>query len=463
MLRGKYMSIIAELTKNVLETPFEAFDAVTIERAKNRIIDVLGCLIGGANAPGCPMVVDLVREWGGKKESTVLVHGGKVPAHNAALVNCVMTRSYDFEPTGAYVEGKSTPAHLSGTTGPTAITVAEQKSASGKELLTALILGDDLASRITAASQLNIDSGFDCTGTVNAFGATAIAGRLWGLNEHQMLNAFGIVLNQLAGTFQNIFDGAHSFKLPQGMAAHAGIFSVALAGKGFTGVKDPLLSKYGYFSLYCKTYQLEILTKDLGKKFFADYTCKPYPGCRSNHAATDCILEIINTKNIRTEDIDEIIVDITPTALDFAVGQPFKIREVPQIDAAFNLQYAVASALLRKNVQLEYFTEEFIRDPGITEMVNKIRLTPAMAPDKPLGARVKIRMKQGIEYEKQVDMPKGNGILTPLTTDEIKKKYFDNVAFSRTITMENAEKVITLIEKIEEIHNVNKIIKLLVA
>jgi 2-methylcitrate dehydratase PrpD len=457
------MSIIAELVRNVLETPFEAFDPPILDRARDRIIDVVGCLIGGAKASGCSMMVDLVREWGGKKESTILVHGGKVPAHNAALVNCVMARSYDFEPTGAYVEGKSTPAHLSGTTGPTAITVAEQKAASGKELLTALILGDDLASRITAASQLNIDSGFDCTGTVNAFGATAIAGRLWGLNEHQMLNAFGIVLNQLAGSFQNIFDGAHSFKLPQGLAAHAAIFSAALANKGFTGIKDPLLSKYGYFSLYCKTYQLEVLTRDLGKNFYADYTCKPYPCCRSNHAAIDCVLELTRVNTIKPEDIDEIVVDITPTGLDFAVGQPFKIREVPQIDAAFNLQYTVASALLRKSVKLEHFTEKFIRDSKITDLINKIRLTPTMPLDKPLGARVKIKMKQGNEYEKRVDMPKGNGIFTPLTAADMRAKYFDNVAFSQTISMDKAEKVLDLIEKIEEVDNVNKIIKLLVA
>ena len=357
------MSIIAEMIRNVLETPFEAFDQLTLDRAKDRIIDVVGCLIGGANASGCSMMVDLVREWGGKKESTILVHGGKVPAHNAALVNCVMTRSYDFEPTGAYVEGKSTPAHLSGTTGPTAITVAEQKAAGGKELLTALILGDDLASRITAASQLNIDSGFDCTGTVNAFGATAIAGRLWGLNEHQMLNAFGIVLNQLAGSFQNIFDGAHSFKLPQGLAAHAAIFSVALANKGFTGIKDPLLSKYGYFSLYCKTYQLEVLTRDLGKKFYADYTCKPYPCCRSNHAAIECALELTDTNVIRPEDIDEIVVDITPTALEFAVGQPFKIREVPQIDAAFNLAIYRCKRPLEKKCQTGVFHRRVCQRP----------------------------------------------------------------------------------------------------
>ncbi|HEX2967357.1 MAG TPA: MmgE/PrpD family protein, partial [Syntrophorhabdaceae bacterium] len=403
-----------------------------------------------------------VRDWGGRKEATILVHGGKVPAHDAALMNCVMARSFDFEPTGAYVEGRSTPAHLSGTTAPVAITVAEQRHSSGRDLLTALILGDDLASRISAASHLNIDSGFDCTGTVNAFGATAIAGRLWKLDEQQMLHAFGIVLNQLAGTFQNIFDGVHTFKLPQGLAARAAIFSVALASKGFTGVRDPLFSKYGYFSLYCKTFQPDVLTRELGKNFYADYTCKPYPCCRSNHAAIDCILEMTRVHDINPEDVDEIVVDITPTALDFAVGQPFKIRDVPQIDASFNLQYTVASALLRKDVRLDYFTDDYIHDPRITDIVNKIRLTPAIQLDKPLAARVKLKMKNGSEFEKRVDMPKGNGILTPLSSEEIRSKFFSNVEFSGKITFEQAKKALALIETLEELDDTGRLIRLLV-
>jgi len=457
------MSIITELVRNILRVSFQSFDASVVDRARDRIIDVVGCIIGGANASGNSTLIDLVKGWGGKKEGTILVHGIKVPVHDAAMVNSVMSRSYDFEPAGPLVEGKSTPAHLSGTTVPTAVTVAEERAASGKDLLTALILGDDLASRIIAASNLNIDSGFDCTGTVNAFGATAIAGRLLGLDEQQMTHAFGIVLNQLAGTFQNIFDGAHSFKLPQGLAARAGIFSVALAARGFTGVKDPLLSRYGYFSLYCKSYQLDVLTRNLGKEFYADNTCKPYPCCRSNHAAIDCVLDLVHAHTIRPEDVDEIIVDITPTARDFAVGQPFKIREVPQIDAAFNLQYNVANALLRKNVKLEHFTEEFIRDPRIMEIVPKIRLTATMPMEKPLGAGVAIKMKQGGEYEKTVDMPKGNGVLTPLTPAEKRAKFFDNVAFSKMISLDKAEKALNLLERIEEVDNVAKVIRLLVA
>ena len=456
------MSVVAELVKNVLETSFEQFDPAEVDRARSKLIDVVGCIVGGAKAPGCSMLIDLVEEWGGNKEGTILVHGIKVPLHNAALVNSVMARSYDFEPTGPLVDGKSTPAHLSGTTVPTAITVAAHKKVSGKDLLTALIVGDDLASRIIAASNLNIDSGFDSTGTVNAFGAAAIAGRLMGLNEQQMLNSFGIVLNQFAGTFQNIFDAAHTFKLPQGLAAQAGIFSSALAKKGFTGVRDPLFSKYGYFALYCKSYQLDILTKDLGKHFYMDNTCKPYPCCRSNHAAIECVLKLLESHSIEINEIDEIVVDITPTARDFAVGQPFKIREVPQIDAAFSIQYNVANALLRKGAKLEHFTDEYIRDEKIADMVDKIRLTSTTSPETPLGAGVKIKMRNGGGYETRVDMPKGHGVLTPLSPAEKTAKFFDNVNFSKTIPADRAEKALGLLERLEEADDVTEVFKLLV-
>jgi hypothetical protein len=86
-----------------------------------------------------------------------------------------------------------------------------------------------------------------------------------------------------------------------------------------------------------------------------------------------------------------------------------------------------------------------------------------MPLDKPLGARVKIKMKQGNEYEKRIDMPKGNGIFTPLTKADMRTKFFDNVAFSKTVSMEKAKKVLDLIERLEEVDNINKMIRLLVA
>lgn len=95
--------------------------------------------------------------------------------------------------------------------------------------------------------------------------AVAIAGRLLGLNRDQMRNAFGIVLNRLGGSFQIIWDGTTSFKLPQGLSARDAIFSAELARAGWTGPKDALLSRCGYYELFTEgCTDQEILTKDLG-------------------------------------------------------------------------------------------------------------------------------------------------------------------------------------------------------
>jgi 2-methylcitrate dehydratase PrpD len=453
------MNIVEELAKNCLDTGFASFDNNTVEHAKNRILDVVGCAIGGANASGCGMMVNLVKRWGGEKESTILVHGGKAPAHNAAMVNSIMCRSYDFEPVGPYVYDMNIPAHISGTTVPTAFAVAEQNAASGRDLITALILGDDLISRILAASRYSFDLGWDGTGTVNMFGATAIAGRLKGLDERQLVNAFGIVLNQMAGSFQNIYDGVHSFKLLMGLAARAGIVSAEMAAEGFTGVRDPLLSKHGYFGLYCKDYDPEILNRDLGKKFFSDGTFKPYPACRSNHATIDCALQLVQTHDIEPEDIDKITVNVNAMTRDGFVGQPFEIRDVPQVDAAFSLRYTVANALLRKSVRLEHFTEKYVRDPKILDLIQKVEIMGALPPDERLAATVTVRMKDGREFSSHVDVPKGDVLYNPLTREEIKDKFRANIAFSQTVKKEKAEKALGLIEALEEVNDVTEIIK----
>jgi 2-methylcitrate dehydratase PrpD len=455
------MSIMEELVRNVLETRFESLDKEIVDHAKNRITDWLGCLIGGADAPGCRMIVDLVKEWGGREESTILIHGGKAPAHNVAMVNSVMARSFDFEPVQPYVMGIPLANHVSGTTVPTALAIAEQKSASGKELITALVLGDDLISRITAASDYTVGMGWDSTGVMNMFGATAIAGRLWGLDEHQLLNAFGIVVNQMAGTLQSIYDGTHSFKLVHGLSARAGIFSAKLAGKGFTGVKDPLLSKYGYFALYCRTFNPEILTKNLGKKFYADGVLKPYPCCRANHGAIDCILELVHKHDIRAEDIDEVIVDVSQPIRDSFIGQPFEIGDVPQVNATFSLQYNVANALLRKSVRLEHFTEGFIRDPKVADLTQRVKIISSKPPELKLdfGTKVEVKMKYGEIFSARVDVPKGDIVNNPLTKWEIIEKFRANVTFSQIVAKENAEKVVGIIERLEDVKNVVQIIK----
>jgi len=363
---------------------------------------------------------------------------------------------------GAVVESEWIGSHISGTTVPTALAMGEATGIDGKGLITALLVGDNVAARIIASSGFSPNKAWDITGTINAFGATAVTGRLLGLNKRQMRNAFGIVLNQLAGSMQNCWDGTTSFKLQQGISARNGIFAAQLAKAGWTGLEDALFSKFGYYQIYTDgCTNPEILTKDLGKKYYAEAHFKPYSCCGGLHAAIDCALAIAGKHNINADDIEEIVLYVSERGADGFFGQPFRIGPFPHANAAFNLRYAVADALLRKIVEPEHFSEESIRDPKINALISKVKL--AESPGVPmLGARLKVKMKDGRDFSESVDNPKGFPFNSPMSRNEINDKFRSNVDFSQTVTERNAEKALKLLENLEELDNVNKIVELLV-
>jgi 2-methylcitrate dehydratase PrpD len=451
-----------ELIANVLETRFENFELATVEHAKNRITDVIGCLIGGANAPENLSLIDLIKDWGGKEEATILIHGGKAPAHNVAMVNSIMARSYDFEPVDVLVENAIIPHHTSGTTVMTAIAMGELKGINGNELITTVLVGDDVAARVLAASGFDFGLGWDGTGTVNMFAATAIAGRILGLNRLQMRDAFGLVLNQMAGSFQNIWDGATAFKLQQGVSARNGIFSAQMAEIGWTGPEDALLGKFGYYYLYTEGHlHPEILTKDLGKKYYSDVTFKPYPSCRTTHPAIDCALALVQKNHVNPEDIKEVVLYVPRGALDGFCAQPFRIGRFPHGNANFSYYFTVANALLRKSVKPEHFSDQSIADPQIKDLIGKMKL--AELPGASFqSAELTIIMKDGREFSEFTDAPKGHSVRNPMSKDEIIAKFWANVEFSQTVTKKNADRLLTLLGNLEGLDQVNRIVELLV-
>ena len=457
--------VIEEWAKHIVKTSFANFDQETVAQAKNRIIDIVGCAVGGANASGNSVLLELMKGWDGNKEATVLVHGLKVPAHNAAWLNSVMARSFDFGIVVPYIGDAMAPGHVSESTVPTAITAAEWKHASGKELITALILGEDITIRLIAASKYIPGTGWDSPGIVNKFGTVAIAAKLMGLSERQIMNAFGTILDQLAGSFQSINDGAHSFKLGQGLAARDGIISAEMAQKGWVGVKDPLQGKYGYFTLYCQDSDPEILTDKLGKEFYGGRcTYKAYPGCGWTHSAIDCALTLANQQTVDAEKIEEITINVAPMHLDSPLNQPFVLGDFPQGNASFSYRYAVANALLRKSSRPEHYTEDYIRNPEVGALARIGRVISTMSPaDRVDAAEVRVKLKDGHEFSASVKAPKGNPLFHPFTTDEIIEKFRNNVSFSKTISKQNAEKALDMIEHLEKVEDTGELVALLSA
>lgn len=455
------MEFERKLAQYIAETTFDDLPTEPIDVIKNVILTVVGSTFAGATSEGCEAMVHLVREWSGREEATMLVYGDKVPAHNAVLVNSTMARALDicdFMPPGIHIGSSSIP---------TALAAAEfAGGCSGKEFLTSLVLGTEVAARINSISDYD---GFDPTGVCTIFATAAIAGRILGLNPAQMLNALALAFNRAGGSFQSNIDGSLAVKVIQGFVSQGGIICAQLAKKGITGPKNFLNGVYGYFHLYAKDKQnVQILTEKLGRRFEMTKTLfKSYPVCGGSIASTDAILFLAKQNQLSAKDVSRIDIKVTPY-IHKLVGHPFRLGDNPRVNAQFNIRYCVANALLRKGTRLQHFEEAYVRDPRIMEIADKIYVTPD--PDLDFGrpelickAEMKITTTKRHVHRKTIDIPSGfSG--NPLTSDEIRERFQEYVSYgSKPLPRKNIDKIVSLIVGLEKIEDVRSFIPLLIS
>lgn len=441
----------------VVDTKFEDIPQQPINIIKDVILNAFGAIISGATVQGCPEAVKQCKEWGGKKEATILVHGGQVPAHNAAFANSFMARAVGVDE--AMVPG----LHTGGSSVPTALAVAELVGGcSGKEFLTALTVGTEISARLNSSTNYN---GFDPTGVCAIFASTAIAGRILGLSAEQMWNALGHAFNRSGGSFQGTIDGSIAARVLQASASQGGIISAQLAKRGITGPRNFLEGVYGYFHLYAgDKYDPEAIAGELGKRFELGKTfMKKYPSCGTTNPSIDGIFDLMEEKGITPEELAEIKVTVTPSTYNLT-GKPFEYGDNPRINAMYSIQYCVANALLRKSCKLRHFDESLVREPEIMEIINKIHVTPDPALDKrnPLATDIEVRMRDGAVYYKSVDFARGMPE-RPLIKEELMDKFQDCVSFGgKSLPKGNLKRIISLVDGLEKVKDVRRLIPLLI-
>ena len=518
-------TVTEALIANILNTRFEDIEDGVLDNTKRRILDMIGCIIGGAKCDGNPELAKLVKDWGGKKEATIPGFGGKGPAHDVAMINCIFGRSFDRGPLTLIIDGDGKPGtvyidgkpirrfanHISETTIPTALAVGESKNINGRELITALVVGDDLAARLHIANDRtppgqapspDLAPAPMTRGSTVTFGATAITGRLLGLNSTQMRNAFGLamMMGGMGGggmfasgpaaparparqSVTNVVQGANpgwlgvndpffkaqlarggyeetvSTKLSNGIEARNGINAAQLARARWPGVKDPFFGERGgYYPGLASCNRPERITEGLGKKYIVEQVFKPWPGGRPTNAPTEAALAIVSKHYINTDDIDEVVLHLSDAAAAVHYSKPYIIGDYPTMNALWSFYFAVASTLYRKSSKNENFTDEKIRDPKLQALIKKVKLADL---DKDEGIELEVKMKDGRTFSEYVRVALGEPY-RPLSRDGLIEKFMEQVEFSQMVSQKDAKELIRLVEKLEEVDNIAKIVKLAV-
>ena len=214
------MKAEAQLVSFIHDTRFAEIPLAALKTVKHQVLAVIGTTIAGATADGCETAVQLYRELGGKQEATILVHGGRIPAQDAAFVNGVMARALDF------CDALAPGPHPGSAVIPAALAASELAGqCSGQEFITAVAIGTEVAARLNL-SEAAYD-GFDPTGICVPFGAAAAAARILGLSQKEIWNALALAFNSCGGSFQSHIDGSLGVRFVQGRVAQSGVMSPA--------------------------------------------------------------------------------------------------------------------------------------------------------------------------------------------------------------------------------------------
>lgn len=447
------------LAKNIVDTEYDDIPQGVLDTAKKSILDALGVTLAASTlGEGCRQFVDIALAQGGNKESTIIGFGAKAPALMAAFANGSMAHALDFEDAhdGALV-------HPNAATIPAALAVAESLgNVTGKEFLTAIVLGSDLVCRLGLA--LNEDLlkyGWYMPPILGAFGATAATCKLLHLTTDQILDALSLTLCQ-ATCSAELTQSTRSIirSVRDAFSAKAGVLSALLAQKGVSGFDRPIEGKAGFFSMYARgNYDSNKLIGDLGATFEGgNVSFKPWPSCRGTHSYIDALLRIVGSHDLKPSDIEEIKVVVSP--VNKMLCEPLEIKRNPAtaIDAKFSLPFVVATALLHGSVTLDDFAPPALSDQAVLEVARKV----TYEVDSNLGLKeatqgfIQVHARNEV-VANRVDFAYGHP-QNPMSQESLVAKFMDCAGHSaRAIPQRRLNELVELVLNLEEVENIGEI------
>lgn len=461
------MKVDSLIAKYVVETHYEDLEEEVVKAAKHHILHTLATVIAGSSAPGVKAVLELAEESGGAGESTVMVYGRKMPAISAALVNGTMAHARDY-----CMNDDRTYYKSSVTAVPASFAIAEEvKGVTGKDFLTAICVGIELGVRIALAT--NPKPPHARSAMIGGFAAATSAGRLLGLNEEEILDALGIAYCQVSPSGTSTTSPSLNKRLLAGLAARAGVFSALLAKKGFPSSRNVFNGPKGYFLTYHGVAgDMKELTADLGDRWeFIHVGPKGYPCCRILHGSIDATLALVHEHSIKPEEVKNVSVrgsrrNFFMSSEEITVETVEKRRH-PEgvVDAQFSVPWAVATAIVKRAVFVEDFTEQAIENPDIHKISAMVNVFAEQALEDTgtmlTPVVVEIQTKERGVFSKKIDFPKGNP-QNSISIEETKHNFRRCATYAaKPLVMSNIEKAIELIDNIETVDNISVLTALL--
>ena len=292
--------------------------------ARMALLDILGAALVGTLAPVSRIAADYAGVCWPGDAATIFLHGRRSSPVGATFANAYAANGIDIDDCAIYTKG-----HPGAQIVPAALALSEALGLSGTRLLTAIVVGYEVAHRAARIWHASRDV-YQACGSWGSVACAAVASHLLQLDERQTRHALGIA-EYHAPNLPMMRDIDHPAMVKHGVGwgAMNGVISAQLAQRGFTGIPS-------LFDI--ESYRDWVA--DIGNHYIVvdGLAWKRYACCAWDHAIITAVHQLMSRDGFRAGDVDHIHVETFHEALRLGTALPATTEE-----AQFNLAWPLAA------------------------------------------------------------------------------------------------------------------------
>ncbi len=422
---------------------YEHLPPEVISKAKRHILDTLGAIAMAVELDMGKLMLEFARQHAGKDESTIIGSNLKTSCITASLVNGLFGHADELDDVhhGAVL-------HQGCVIVPAALALGERGKADGKAFIKAVVTGYDINCRVCTAlnPRLIRENNHSVMGVPTAFGAAAAASSILGLSEERIRSAMGLAGQQASGTLAWLNEPRHMAKaFESGVAVRNGVTAALLAQLDFQGPPAIFEGPHNVFDSFSGEHNFAELTRALGTSYaIMETPIKKYPVGAPIQAPLEGLFKIMREQTLCADDIQQIVITMAERFAWLVSNRPIK---------NISVEYLIAAAACHGKLGLEETHSENIwREPRVERLKEKIKIVGDPESEMLGPATIEVITREGKRHSLHVEH-------VPLSQAQVEAKFLD--AAAPVLGSERAQKVIEMVNRLEETRDINELGNLL--
>ncbi len=415
-------AVASSLAELVSEIRFSKLPEEVVKEAKRRVLDGLGCALGGFAGEPSVIMRNVAADLGGKPDSTVLGARYRTSCDRATLVNSTMLRYLDFMDSHAGPDACHPCFNI-----PPCLAVAERTDASGQDLIAAIVAGYEIQIRCQESCKIGSRGWF--SGTYLELSVPLAVGKLLGLEVERLTHALAIATTHANALSVNSGSIPASKSIADGMVASTGVLAALMAGAGLTGPTEIIDNEGGFESAVAGAIDRQRLLAPLTEYKVMEVNTKWFNTVRTAQTAVSGVFGLLEKHRLGWRDVEAITLFL-PTkehvGHDGIWNSPARLRPQNRDTANHSLVYSLAVAMVDGELGPEQYADAKLHDPNVLSVIDRTALQSDASLDQywPQAAvsRVLLRTNRGQSLEATTLYPPGHH-KNPVTDEQIQQKF----------------------------------------